>query len=150
MEHDAKAINGRLHYEGWGIDSRAATIVAAIAYLYLVIVSTVLSSLPYSTVFGELGFASLVVTFILWKYQYPSTWCFFAAILSSIVILVVWCELQLYLEPQEDGTSKERSSKERSLSQAEEGVATTERRSRHSVETVKENRTSSKDSEDLL
>lgn len=110
VENHVRDVNGRLHYEGWDI-GYAAGIVASLAYLYVIISSMIVSSLPYSTLLGELGFVSLVVSFILWQTEFPSTWCFFAAILSSILILSVWNELQLYRdlektrEAEQEGTS---------------------------------------------
>ena len=104
VENHVKDVNGRLHYVGWET-SYYASMVASLAYLYVIISSMIVSSLPYTTLLGELGFVSLVVSFILWQTEFPSTWCFFAAILSSILILSVWNELQLYreLEQTQDG-----------------------------------------------
>ena len=100
VENHVHNVNGRLHYEGWDIDSLTAGIVASLVYVYVIISGMVVSSLPYSTLLGELGFAALVVTFILWTKEFPSTWCFFSAMLSSIVVLTIWHELQLYREHQ--------------------------------------------------
>jgi hypothetical protein len=139
-EDDVEDVNGRLSYEGWGIDS-GESIFASIVYAYVVVMSLVVSSLPYSTLFAELALASLVVTLILWKQEYPSTWCFFAALLSSIVIIMVWYELQLYREQPEGN--------ENSLSQGQLDEATTKRRSKCQIAMVKGNRTASKDLDDL-
>ena len=92
--------NGRLQYEGWGLENRALTILMSIVYVYTVVGSLVISSLRYSTLFGGLVLVSMIVSVILWENQFPSTWCFFAAILSSMVMLIVWHELQIYKQEE--------------------------------------------------
>lgn len=100
---------GRLQYEGWGLENRALTILMSIVYVYTVVGSLVISSLRYSTLFGGLVLVSMIVSVILWENQFPSTWCFFAAILSSMVILIVWHELQLYKQEENHAHQKEKS-----------------------------------------
>jgi hypothetical protein len=144
---DVEDVNGRLRYEGWDIHSKE-NMFASIVYAYVVVMSLVVSSLPYSTLFAELALASLVVTLILWKHEYPSTWCFFAALLSSIIIIVVWHELQLYRGQTED-KPEDGECTENSLSQGQLDEATSERRSKCQVAMVKEYRTASEDLDDL-
>lgn len=52
--------------------------------------------IKYTSLSGWASLLSLVVTLVLWKAQFQSTWCFFAAILSFIIVLSVWNELQEY------------------------------------------------------
>lgn len=87
---------GRLHYEGWGLQNHAHTVVLGFGYVYIVVGTLVVSSLRYSTVFGALVLVSLVLAMVLYENQYPSTWCFFSAILSCLITLIVWCELDRY------------------------------------------------------
>jgi len=97
-------VNGRLQYEGWGLDNKYLNILCNVIYVYCVVGSLLISSLRYSTVFGALVLASLIATAILWENQYPSTWCFFSAVISSMVIFIVWSELKLYTqqEPEQE------------------------------------------------
>jgi hypothetical protein len=87
---------GRLHYEGWGLQNHAHTVLLGMGYVYIVVGTLVVSSLRYTTVFGALVLVSLVLAMVLHENQYPSTWCFFSAILSCIITLIVWCELDRY------------------------------------------------------
>ena len=110
-DNDVIDVNGRLQYEGWGLESQAATYAASVAYAYVVVASMYVSSLPYSSLFGGLVLGSLGLTLIFWKYQYPSTWCFFAAILSCVVVLIIWTELQQNRRDQGQPESSVRQSK---------------------------------------
>jgi hypothetical protein len=104
-------VNGRLQYEGWGIENQAATYAASVVYAYVVVVSMYVSSLPYSSFFGSLVLGSLGLTLVLWKNQFPSTWCFFAALLSCVVVKIIWSELQLTRREQEQQERGGRKSK---------------------------------------
>lgn len=95
--------NGRLQYEGWSLNNGLFELLGSAIYVYCVVGSLIVSSLRYSTLFGVMVFISLVISLWLWQHQFPSTWCFFSAVLSSIVILIVWSELQLYKQESDDG-----------------------------------------------
>jgi len=117
-------VNGRLSYSGWGIDNQTLSYAASAVYAYVVVVSLYVSSLPYSSFFGGLVLVSLCLTLIFWTEQYPSTWCFFAAILSSVVMLIIWSELQLNRRepnPQENGARTSKQSSSPNNEQAQEG-----------------------------
>jgi hypothetical protein len=89
---------GRLGYTICSIPQGQAYFSVFI-YAFAVIGSLVLSSVKYTSLSGWASLLSLVVTLVLWKAQFQSTWCFFAAILSFIIILTVWNELQEYQQP---------------------------------------------------
>jgi hypothetical protein len=93
---EVEVANGRLQYQGFGFESGKAGITATITYVYIVIASIVVSSLQYSTVLGVAIGVSFLLTQLLWTDQVPSTWCFFAAVLSCLILLMVWCELESY------------------------------------------------------
>jgi hypothetical protein len=97
--------DGRLHYEGWGLGNRAHTLVHRLGYVYIVVGTLVASSLRYSTIFGALVLVSLVLAMVLYENQYPSTWCFFSAILSCLITLIVWYELDRYDHYDEGGNN---------------------------------------------
>jgi hypothetical protein len=99
--NSVKADNGRLEYTGWHFNKSAQMYGVIIIYTYTVIGSMMVSSLPYSSMFGFSILAALIFTLVLWIDQFPSTWCFFAASLSMFVLLVVWKELQMYQEENE-------------------------------------------------
>lgn len=124
LENDGVVdVNGRLQYEGWGIENEALKYAASVVYAYVGVVSMYVSSLPYSSLFAALALGSLILTLILWMEQYPSTWCFFAAILSCVVMLIIWSELQLHRrepEQQESGARDSKKSFSNSDEQAEE------------------------------
>jgi hypothetical protein len=103
--HSVKADNGRLEYTGWSYKTSAHMYGAFATYTYTVIGSMMVSSLPYSSMFGFAILAALIFTLVLWIDQFPSTWCFFAASLSMFVLLVVWKELQMYQEEDETDES---------------------------------------------
>lgn len=86
---------GRLDYVICSIPD-GQTYLAVFVYAYAVIGSLVISSVKYTSLSGWASLIALVVTLVLWKAQFQSTWCFFAAILSFIVVLTVWNELQEY------------------------------------------------------
>jgi hypothetical protein len=86
---------GRLEYTICSIPE-GQTYLAVFVYAYVVIGSLVLSSVKYTSLSGWASLLSLVVTLALWKAQFQSTWCFFAAILSFIIVWTVWNELQEY------------------------------------------------------
>jgi hypothetical protein len=89
---------GRLGYTICSIPQGQAYFSVFI-YAFAVIGSLVLSSVKYTSLSGWASLLSLVVTLVLWKAQFQSTWCFFAAILSFIIVLTVWNELQEYQQP---------------------------------------------------
>jgi hypothetical protein len=88
--------DGSLHYEGWGIDSQAQATMGSLIYLYCVVGTLIVSSLRYTTVFGVTVLGSLILSVVLLKNHYESTWCFFSAILSVCVTWIVWNEIIWY------------------------------------------------------
>lgn len=86
---------GRLEYTICSIP-QGQSYLAVFMYAYAVIGSLVLSSVKYTSLSGWASLFSLVVTLVLWKVQFQSTWCFFAAILSFIIVFTVWNELREY------------------------------------------------------
>ncbi len=62
---------------------------AFLLYLIVTIVPLFISSIPLMKVFGILIFISVVVTVIFYTRNTTSVWCFFAAILSIVIYLIV-------------------------------------------------------------
>jgi hypothetical protein len=87
--------DGRLEYTICSIP-QGQSYLGVFVYAYVVTGSLILSSVKYTSLSGWACLLSLVVTLVLWQAQFQSTWCFFAAILSFIVVLTVWNELQEY------------------------------------------------------
>jgi len=87
--------SGHLRYSpGWGLHEY--TVFGMLVYIYCVVGSLFQSSLKYTNLFAWAVLWSLFPTLLLWIKEFPSMWCFFAAGFSSIVVLVVWSELQRY------------------------------------------------------
>lgn len=119
-----KANNGRLQYEGWGLENDALDIMGSIIYVYCVVGSLAVSSLRYSTLFGGCVLISLIASVALWENQFPSTWCFFSAVLSVMVLFIVWSELQLYKREPEpvDKSEVMKQSKSKHLNDSDDAV----------------------------
>ena len=90
---EVKTENGRLEYSGWTSGS-AFDLIGVLAYVYIVIGSIMMSSLKHSRLFGFAVLFAFCLSSLLWLEQMPSTWCFFAAILSCLVLWVVQSELE--------------------------------------------------------
>ena len=58
--------------------------------------SVLLSSIQYSVVVATSFLFSAVTTFILWKNQFESTWCYFSAGISSTILYYISKELRAY------------------------------------------------------
>ena len=97
---------GRLEYTGWGFTD-AFSDLGTVAYVYTVVGSLLLSSVKYSSAFGILVLIAMVTTVVLWRGQFPSTWCFFAAVLSCMVSLIVWTEVKAPPPPAPDDNALE-------------------------------------------
>jgi hypothetical protein len=87
--------NDRLEYTICELEE-VMTYAGVTIYAYVVVGSLFLSSLKYSSQLGLASLLSLVMTLALWEAQFQSTWCFFAAVLSCILIVTVWLELLEY------------------------------------------------------
>jgi len=64
-------------------------------YTYTVVASLFFSSLPYSHVLAGTTGISAAVSYYLWEAQFESTWCYFAALISSFIVFMVHCEVNL-------------------------------------------------------
>lgn len=62
--------------------------VILLAYLYITVGSSFLSTIPSIWIFGVLSLISFFISQILYAHAFGSTWCFFAAIIS---IVCYWC-----------------------------------------------------------
>jgi hypothetical protein len=60
-----------------------------ITYVVVTVVPLFVSSLKGARVLAVANFIALVLAFIFFKHSLPSTWCFFAAILSGIIYWIV-------------------------------------------------------------
>jgi hypothetical protein len=58
-------------------------------YALQVFLALVLSSYPRVRVFGVMILISVIGTFVFFKYAFVSVWCFFAAILSAYLLVVL-------------------------------------------------------------
>ncbi len=58
-------------------------------YCIAVIVPSFISSLRFSALFGVLILASCIASYLLWYATFTSVWCFFAALLSGLVVVVI-------------------------------------------------------------
>ncbi len=63
--------------------------VRHLLYFLTVIVPIFISSIRYIKLFGAVLFASLVLSFIFFKLYVLSVWCFFAALLSVMILYIV-------------------------------------------------------------
>jgi hypothetical protein len=60
-----------------------------ITYVVVTVVPLFVSSLKGARMLAVANFIALVLAFIFFKHSLPSTWCFFAAILSGIIYWIV-------------------------------------------------------------
>jgi hypothetical protein len=63
-----------------------------ISYVVVTVVPLYVSSLKGAKVLATANFIALISAFIFFKHSLPSTWCFFAAILSGIIYWIVTIE----------------------------------------------------------
>jgi len=63
-----------------------------ISYVIVTVVPLYVSSLKGAKVLATANFIALILAFIFFKHSLPSTWCFFAAILSGIIYWIVTLE----------------------------------------------------------
>ena len=66
------------------------------AYTYAVVASLFLSSVNYSMILATITGLSAAMSYYLWEAQFESTWCYFAALISSFIVFMVRCEVQAY------------------------------------------------------
>jgi len=63
-----------------------------ITYVVVTVVPLYVSSLKGAKVLASANFVALILAFLFFKHSLPSTWCFFAAILSGIIYWIVTLE----------------------------------------------------------
>ncbi len=59
--------------------------IQQMAYVFVTVIPLFLSSLKGAKVLATGNFFALVLAYVFFKHSLPSTWCFFAAILSGII-----------------------------------------------------------------
>lgn len=64
-------------------------IIQQLTYVIVTVVPLFVSSLKGAKVLATANFIALVLAFVFFKHSLPSTWCFFAAILSGIIYWIV-------------------------------------------------------------
>ena len=64
-------------------------IIQQLTYVIVTVVPLFVSSLKGAKVLAIANFIALVLAFVFFKHSLPSTWCFFAAILSGIIYWIV-------------------------------------------------------------
>ena len=64
-------------------------------YALQVFLALILSSNPKIRIFGVMILVSVLGTFVFFKYAFVSVWCFFAAILSAYLLMVLQSERRL-------------------------------------------------------
>jgi hypothetical protein len=67
----------------------AAKLPINLAYVLAIVAPLTISSIPGTTSFGLAGFVAAALAAIFFKVGYASVWCFFAAILSIMVLRIV-------------------------------------------------------------
>ena len=63
--------------------------IQQLTYVVVTVVPLFVSSLKGAKVLATANFIALVLAFVFFKHSLPSTWCFFAAILSGIIYWIV-------------------------------------------------------------
>ena len=76
------------------------TLTGRVIYVYAVVASLLLSTVQYSVIVSMASLVSAGVSYALWQAQFESTWCYFAALVSSSILFCVKRELEAY--PDED------------------------------------------------
>ena len=64
-------------------------VIQQISYVVVTVLPLYVSSLKGAKVLATANFIALISAFIFFKHSLPSTWCFFAAILSGIIYWIV-------------------------------------------------------------
>ena len=64
-------------------------VIQQISYVVVTVLPLYVSSLKGAKVLATANFIALVLAFVFFKHSLPSTWCFFAAILSGIIYWIV-------------------------------------------------------------
>ena len=64
-------------------------VIQQISYVVVTVLPLYVSSLKGAKVLAIANFIALVLAFVFFKHSLPSTWCFFAAILSGIIYWIV-------------------------------------------------------------
>jgi hypothetical protein len=64
-------------------------VIQQISYVVVTVLPLFVSSLKGAKVLATANFIALISAFIFFKHSLPSTWCFFAAILSGIIYWIV-------------------------------------------------------------
>jgi uncharacterized integral membrane protein len=59
--------------------------IQQMAYVFVTVIPLFLSSLKGAKVLATANLFALVLAYVFFKHSLPSTWCFFAAILSGII-----------------------------------------------------------------
>jgi hypothetical protein len=67
-------------------------VIQQISYVVVTVLPLYVSSLKGAKVLATANFIALVLAFIFFKHSLPSTWCFFAAILSGIIYWIMTLE----------------------------------------------------------
>ena len=67
-------------------------VIQQISYVVVTVLPLYVSSLKGAKVLATANFIALVLAFVFFKHSLPSTWCFFAAILSGIIYWIVTLE----------------------------------------------------------
>jgi hypothetical protein len=70
-------------------DSMVLIAISSLFYFISTVCAAFLSSVPQMKLFGIFSLGSLVITKICYKMYFISVWCFFAAILSLVVIYIL-------------------------------------------------------------
>lgn len=63
--------------------------LVGILYVFCTIAPFFISTQPYTTIFGGLVAFSCIVSALLFTHYFTSVWCFFAAVLSGMTLLVI-------------------------------------------------------------
>lgn len=66
--------------------------IQQLTYVVVTVVPLFVSSLKGAKVLATANFIALVLAFVFFKHSLPSTWCFFAAILSGIIYWIITLE----------------------------------------------------------
>lgn len=54
------------------------------------------SSVKYASLFGMTTGFAFMLSIVLYEAEFESTWCYFSAVLSVVVVVSVWAELESY------------------------------------------------------
>lgn len=89
----AHVYQGNMCYSISSFDTFAQVIgnkaIALTLYLIPVILPTFISSVPHMWLFGVAGLVSCFLTLIFWTACFTSVWCYFAAVLSIMLVFLM-------------------------------------------------------------